>query len=99
MSDQDESNANLSNEDAHAEALINSNSNVFSNNELRKYTVWMGMSGGGGSKENSMNYGTNHSNVQSHLRQRSGFSSAIDADLINNSEKITFKRTESPGAR
>jgi len=78
----------LSNEDARAEVAITSSPTAFSNNELRKYTVWMGMSGGGGSKENSMNIGTNQSNLQSHLRQRSGFSSAIETDLV--SEKATF---------
>ena len=76
-SDEDESNANLSNEEARAEVVIASSpAAAFSHNELRKYTATMGMSGAA-SNDNSVNGSV--SNRQSHLRQSIGFS-AVDSD-------------------
>lgn len=73
LSDEEESNAHLSNDEAKAGAVIAS-SPAFSHNELRKY---MPMSGTG-SIENSFNHGTRESGsnrnlVQhQHTRQPSG---------------------------
>jgi hypothetical protein len=58
-SDEEESNANLSNEEARADVVIASSPAAFSNGELRKYTLAMGVSGAA-SVDNSINGSTSN---------------------------------------